>query len=138
MISVRYLSGNLKHFRELDAHFGSLRQLSARFRMRSTYFSAKVSNREFSISDFLLRRLGSNLSETGSITKANVTEMVFHQMGEEGEKRAEELRSRHHPNQAPKGMYLSAGDLRKVRSISLPAPSTSERAIFGNSSFARQ
>jgi len=37
--------------------------------VRSTYFSEKVSNREFSISDFLLRRLGSNLSETGSIRK---------------------------------------------------------------------
>jgi hypothetical protein len=59
--AVHYLSGNLKHFRELDAHFESLRQLSARFRVRSTYFSAKVSNREFPISDFLLRRLGSNL-----------------------------------------------------------------------------
>jgi len=75
--AVRYLSGNLKHFRELDAHFGCPRQLSARFGVRSTYFSAKVSNRKFSISDFLLRRLGSNFSETGSIRKANATKMVL-------------------------------------------------------------
>jgi hypothetical protein len=54
--------------------------------VRSTYFSAKVSNREFSISDFLLRRFGSNLSETGSIRKAGVTKMVFNQMVEEGGK----------------------------------------------------
>lgn len=101
--AVRYLSGNLKHFRELDAHFGSLPQLSAHFRVRSTYFSAKVSNPEFSISDFLLQRLGSNLSETGSIRKADVTKMVFHQMGEEGEKARRGASLPPSPKSSPEG-----------------------------------
>ena len=125
--AIRYLSGNLKHFRELDAHFGSLRQLSARFRVRSTYFSAKVSNREFSISDFLLRRLGSNLSETGSIRKANVTKMVFHQMGEEGEKARRGASLPPSPKSSPEG-NVSIGRRLEEGPLDLSARTLDERA----------